>query len=105
MSTATISTRVWRDLVPAGKAHGPLLISTTIHDEIDRWWAESPRLSVAKDTRDGLSSALKPAVGYLIEQTPDLQGRPAAWQTRHDHSRAVQRAAKREPRDRPCDVV
>lgn len=60
------------------------MISTTIHDEDDCSWAESPELpdlSVAEDTRDTLLSTIEPAVEYYIEEPPDLHGRPAARQT------------------------
>lgn len=81
MSTATRSQSLWRHLGPTGQTQGSLLISITIHCEDGYWWAESPELpglSVAEDTHDALLNALKPAVEYYIEETPDLQGRPVA---------------------------
>ncbi len=88
MSTATRSFSLWRGLTPAGLTQGSLLIRIVIHHEEDGWWAESPDLpglSVAEDSRESLLAAIKPAVEYYIEETPEFQERPVVWQITNEH--------------------
>ena len=83
MSTATRSYSLWRGLTPAEYTQGSLLIRIMIHHEDGCWWAESPDLpglSVAEDSQESLLNAVRPAVEYYIEDTPDLQTRPVVWQ-------------------------
>ena len=63
---------------PSGETRGPLIITVLVHAEDDTWWAEStqlPGLTIAEDSRDELVAAIRPAVDYYIEETPELQDR------------------------------
>lgn len=88
MSTAITNLRVSRNFGPTGQTRGPLSITVIIHSEDDCWWAESPQLpglSIAEATRDELLAALRPAVQYYIEETPDLKARHVAMHIMDEH--------------------
>ena len=83
MSTATRNISLWSGLSTAEYTQGSLLIRIIIHHEDGCWWAESPDLaglSLAEDSRESLLNAVRPAVEYYIDETPDLQTRPVVWQ-------------------------